>query len=101
MAADRHGPVLARRGRTAELDARATGQRRAEQGVFAVDSLVTDAGDLFGEALDQPVVDVGANDALHAPDTGIFYPNLARTVHKDSGYRIPFKPFPERRKVSI
>ena len=57
--------------------------------------------DLLGQALDQPVVDVGANDALHAPDTGIFHPNLARAVHQDFGYRIPFKPFPERRKVSV
>ena len=101
VAADRHRPVLARRGRTAELDTRAAGQSRTEQRVFAVDPLVTDAGDLFGKALDQPVVDVGANDALHAPDTGIFHPNLARAVHQDFGYRIPFKPFPERRKVSV
>ena len=60
VAADRHRPVLARRRRAAELDARAVGQRRAEQRVLAVDALVADAGDLLGEALDQLVVDLAA-----------------------------------------
>ena len=60
VAADRHGPVLARGGRAAELDARAVGQGRAEQRMLAVDALVADARDLFGEALDQPVVDLAA-----------------------------------------
>ena len=66
VAADRHRPVLARRGRAAELDARAVGQGRAEQRVLAVDALVADARDLLGEPLDQLVVDLGRLDPLHA-----------------------------------
>jgi len=101
VAADRHGPVLARRRRAAELDARAVGQRRAEQRVLAVDALVADAGDLLGEALDQLVVDLRRGDPPHSRLLGVLDPDLARAVDDDLGHRVAVEPLAERREVGV
>ena len=101
MAADRHGPVLARRGRAAELHTRAAGQRRAEQRVFAVDSLMAHPRNLFCQTLDQPIVYVGAYDLVHAAARRILDPDLAGAVDEDLGHRVAFEPFAERREIGI
>ena len=52
--------------------------------MLAVDALMADPGDLFGQPLHQLLVDGWQFDPLHARNCGIFDPQLAGLVDQDS-----------------
>ena len=101
VAADRHRPVAARGRRAAELHARSIRQGRAQKRVFAVDPLMADARDLFGEALDQPIVDLGNAMALHPRLRAVLNPHLARPVDEDFGDGVAVQPFAKRGEIGV
>ena len=93
---------MAARGRwAAELDARPIGQRRAQKRVFAIDPLLADARDLFGQALDQPVVDLGHAMALHSRLRAVLHPHFARTVDEDFRDGVAVQPFAKRGEIGV
>src|SRR5690606_26329054 len=65
------------------------------------DALVADARDLLGEALEQPVVDGGQGDALHAGFFGVLDPQLAGAVDQDLGDAFAFEPGLERGEIGV
>ena len=64
--------------------------------MFAIDALVTDPRNLFGQTLYQPVVNVRRVNLLHARSGCILDPDFAGTVDHDLGHRIAFQPLLER-----
>jgi len=69
--------------------------------MFAVDPLMADAGDLFGEALNQAIVDLGNAMALHSRLRAVFHPHLARPVDEDFGDGVAVQPFAERGEIGV
>ena len=83
------------------MHSRAIWQGCAQQRVFAVDPLVRNAGDLFGEALDQPVINLRRINPLHPRIRRILDPHLAGAVDHDFSHGVTIKPAAERGKVGV
>ena len=69
--------------------------------MLAVDALVADPRNLFGQALDQPVIDMRRLDALHARRGSILDPDFAGTVDEDFRHRVAVEPFTERLEIGL
>lgn len=80
---------------------RAIGQSSAKKRMLAIDTLMTYPGDLFGEALDQAVIDVGTNDFLHPARSRVLDPDFSGAVDEDFGNSVAFQPFRERAEISL
>src|SRR3546814_7664335 len=84
MLADRHRDRAARRRRDDDLDARAVGQARREQGMLAADPLVAERRNLPREPREQRAVEGGHLVALDRPAERLG-PQFAGAVDIDIG----------------
>ena len=69
--------------------------------MLAVDPLMADPGDLFGEPLHMGVVDFRNIEALHRAVHRILDPQLTGAVDENFGHAFAQQEGPERRKIGI
>ena len=92
VAADRQRPVPPRGRWGNDLRPRAAGQGCRQHRALAVDPLMGLAGNLLGQPLDQPVVDLRCFMADHAANARRFQPDLAGAVDQNFGDRVVIQP---------
>ena len=69
--------------------------------MVAMDALVADPRDLFGQALEQLVVHRRHRHALHAAAFRVLDPHFAGSVDQDLGHRLALQSRAKRRKVGV
>jgi hypothetical protein len=88
-------------GRTAQLNAGAIWKRCGQERMFPVNPLMADPGDLFGQALQQLIINTRMGNALHGRLSGILDPDFPGAIDQNFSYALALKPVLKGGKISL
>ena len=88
-------------GRTAELNTRTIWKRGGQERMFPVNALMADARNLFGQTLQQLIINARMRNTLHGRLSGILDPDFPGTIDQNFSYALAVKPVLKGGKISL
>jgi hypothetical protein len=88
-------------GRTAELNTRTIWKRGGQERMLPINPLMADTRHLFGQTLQQLIINTRMRDALHGRLSGILNPDFPGAIDQNFGHALALKPILKGGKIRL